>query len=110
MSKKVSGKTHTKAQLDDWANQHNPNNKAYKSNADNHSNQKNNNQKSHQQIHNSMRRNRDKLVPYWAPDYPEIDDGTSGNGDGEKFLYYLYYSSCCCSCYFGCNYNSLLCL
>ena len=43
-------------------------------------------------------------------DYPEIDDGTSGNGDGEKFLYYLYYSRCCCSCYFGCNYNSLLCL
>ena len=26
----VSGKTHTKQQLDDYANQHNPNNKAYK--------------------------------------------------------------------------------
>lgn len=32
MAKKqgVSGKTHTKQQLDDYANQHNPNNKAYK--------------------------------------------------------------------------------
>lgn len=31
MAKKngVSGKTHTKQQLDDYANQHNPNNKAY---------------------------------------------------------------------------------
>ena len=27
---KVSGKTHTKQQLDDYANQHNPNNKAFK--------------------------------------------------------------------------------
>lgn len=32
MAKKVSGKTHTKQQLDDYANQHNPNNKAYKAN------------------------------------------------------------------------------
>ena len=32
MAKKsgVSGKTHTKQQLDNYANQHNPNNKAYK--------------------------------------------------------------------------------
>ena len=30
--KGVSGKTHTKQQLDDYANQHNPNNKAYKAN------------------------------------------------------------------------------
>lgn len=32
MAKKkcVSSKTHTKKQLDDYANQHNPNNKAYK--------------------------------------------------------------------------------
>lgn len=29
-SKRVSGKTHTKQQLDDYANQNNPNNKAYK--------------------------------------------------------------------------------
>lgn len=28
--KGVSSKTHTKKQLDDYANQHNPNNKAYK--------------------------------------------------------------------------------
>lgn len=27
---KVSSKTHTQQQLDDYANQHNPNNKAYK--------------------------------------------------------------------------------
>lgn len=30
--KGVSSKTHTQKQLDDYANQHNPNNKAYKAN------------------------------------------------------------------------------
>ena len=72
---KVSGKTHTKEQLDDWANQHNPNNKAYKANADNHANQKNpNHKKTHQAIHNAQRRYRDYEFPYWAPDYPDYDD------------------------------------
>ena len=37
----VSGYTHTKEQLDDYANQHNPNNSAYQSDWDNHSNQLN---------------------------------------------------------------------
>ncbi|MBR4395649.1 MAG: hypothetical protein IKT01_04600 [Eubacteriaceae bacterium] len=73
-NKKVSGKTHTKEQLDNWANQHNPNNKAYRDNADNRSNQMNPNHKTHQQIHNSSRRYNDYLVPDWAPDYPEYDD------------------------------------
>lgn len=43
MAKKkgVSGKTHTKKQLDDYANQNNPNNKAYKANKENRSVQKN---------------------------------------------------------------------
>lgn len=35
--KGVSGKTHTKAQLDDYANQHNPNNKAYQADKENRS-------------------------------------------------------------------------
>ena len=36
MAKKgVSGKTHTQQQLNDYANQHNPNNKAYKANIEN---------------------------------------------------------------------------
>lgn len=74
MSKKVSGKTHTKEQLDNWANQHNPNNKAYRYSADNRSNQMNSNHKTHQRIHNSRRRNKDYLLPDWAPDYPEWDD------------------------------------
>ena len=30
--KSVSGKTHSRQQLNDYANQHNPNNKAYKAN------------------------------------------------------------------------------
>ncbi len=34
-SKGVSSKTHTKEQLDDYANQHNPNSKAYKANQSN---------------------------------------------------------------------------
>ncbi len=33
--KSVSGKTHTQQQLNNYANQHNPNNKAYKANAAN---------------------------------------------------------------------------
>ena len=41
MSKKhgVSGYTYTQRQLDDYANQHNPNNHAYWDNLDNHANQ-----------------------------------------------------------------------
>lgn len=35
MSKRVSSKTHTKAQLDHNANVHNPNNKAYRANMEN---------------------------------------------------------------------------
>lgn len=35
----VSGYTHTQQQLDDYANQHNPNNHAYWDNLDNHANQ-----------------------------------------------------------------------
>ena len=38
-NKGVSGKTHTKQQLDDYANQHNPNNSANKANNNNHANQ-----------------------------------------------------------------------
>ena len=37
----VSSKTHTKQQLNNYANQRNPNNTAYKANLDNHSNQLN---------------------------------------------------------------------
>ena len=74
MSKKMSGKTHSKEQLDNWANQNNPNNKAYKSAANNRSNQSNPNRKTHQQIHNAQRRYRDRMLPDWAPDYPEYDD------------------------------------
>ena len=67
---KVSGKTHTKEQLDNWANRNNPNNKAYKSN----SSQLNPNRESHQAIHNSRRRSKSYIWPEWAPDYPEYDD------------------------------------
>ena len=73
-TKKVSGKTHSKKELDNWANQHNPNNKAYRANANNHSAQLNPNRKTHQQIHNSNRRNKDYIWPDWAPDYPDYDD------------------------------------
>jgi hypothetical protein len=75
MGKKVSGKTHSKEQLDNWANQNNPNNKAYKANRDNHSNQLNPKHKTYQQIHNSNRRNKHyQPWPDWAPDYIEYDD------------------------------------
>ena len=38
---KVSGNTHTQKQLNNYANQHNPNNSAYRANSNNHSNQLN---------------------------------------------------------------------
>ena len=38
-SKGCSGKTHTKSELDHYANQNNPNNDAYRADANNHSNQ-----------------------------------------------------------------------
>lgn len=71
---KVSGKTHSKEQLDNWANQNNPNNKAYKANLDNRENQMNSNKKTHSQIHNAQRRHKDQIWPDWAPDYIEYDD------------------------------------
>ncbi|MDE6034533.1 MAG: hypothetical protein K2G36_01285 [Ruminococcus sp.] len=37
--KGVSGNTHTQSQLNNYANQHNPNNNAYQSDRSNHSNQ-----------------------------------------------------------------------
>ena len=75
MGKKVSGKTHTKAQLDNWANQNNPNNKACRANANNHSNQLNPKCKTHQQLHNSTRQNnKHQMWANWAPDYIEYDD------------------------------------
>lgn len=45
--KKVSGKTYTQEQLNAWANQNNPNNKAYQANLDHHSNQLNPNHKTY---------------------------------------------------------------
>ena len=74
MAKKISGKKNTQAQLDAWANQNNPNNKAYRTNANNHANQLNPKRKTHQQRHNSDRRYRDYMLPEWAPDYIEYDD------------------------------------
>ena len=72
--KKVSGKTHTKEQLDNWANQNNPNNKAYQANLNNRCNQSNPNRRSHQANHNARRRSKADSWPEWAPDYPEWDD------------------------------------
>ncbi len=72
--KKVSGKTHTKEQLDNWANQNNPNNKAYRANANNRANQLNPKHNTHQQRHNATRRSKEYLIPDWAPNYPEYDD------------------------------------
>ncbi|MBM6694184.1 hypothetical protein H9X87_05340 [Pseudoflavonifractor capillosus] len=72
--KKVSGKTHTQEQLNAWANQNNPNNKAYQANLDHHSNQLNPNHKTHQQRHNAQRKYQESGYVEWAPDYPEWDD------------------------------------
>ena len=55
-SKKVSGKTHSKEQLDNRANQLNPKGK------------------SHSQVHNAQRRRKGQIWSDWAPDYIEYDD------------------------------------
>lgn len=68
--KKISGKTHTQQQLNDWANQNNPNNKAYRANLNNHSNQLNPNHKTHQQKHNAHRRYEKMGYVEWMPDFP----------------------------------------
>jgi len=44
----VSGKTHTQQQLNNYANQKNPNNSAFRANQNNHSNQCNPNNKNYQ--------------------------------------------------------------
>lgn len=73
MSKKISSKTHSQEQLNNWANQNNPNNKAYHASISNHSNQLNSKNKTHQQQHNKAKRHK-QLWPDWAPDYIEYDD------------------------------------
>lgn len=72
--KKVSGKTHTKEQLDNWANQNNPNNKAYKANADNQANQLNPNRKTHQQKHQASRKSGYYSLPLFESDFPDFYD------------------------------------
>ncbi len=52
MSKKVSSKTHTKHQLDHYANQHNSNNAAYWANINNHANQLNPNNSNYSKKNN----------------------------------------------------------
>ena len=71
--KRVSGKTHTQEQLNAWANQNNPNKKAYRAKSNNHSNQHNPN-RTHQQRHNAKKRCQKPEYVEWAPDYPEWDD------------------------------------
>ena len=71
---KISGKTHTKEQLDNWANQNNPNNKAYQANMYNRSKQLYPNNKAFQENQKPHSRNKPFIWPDWAPDYPEYDD------------------------------------
>ena len=52
----VSGKTHTQQQLNNYANQNNPNNSAYRANSNNHSNQCNQNNSAY----NGSRNQKDK--------------------------------------------------
>ena len=50
---RVSGSTHSKEQLNHYADQHNPNNNAYQAKRDNHSNQCNPNNKEYNHSRNS---------------------------------------------------------
>lgn len=53
----VSGHTHTQAQLNNYANQNNPNNSAYQANRDNHANQCNPNNDAYKNSRDSGRNN-----------------------------------------------------
>lgn len=66
--KKISGKTHTPEELNAWANQNNPNNKADQAKADNRSCQLNPSRTHQQRRYNKLK------IAEWAPDYPEWDD------------------------------------
>lgn len=52
----VSGHTHTQAQLNDYANQNNPNNPAYKANRNNHANQCNHNSNAYKSNRNNCKK------------------------------------------------------
>ena len=52
MGKGVSGKTHTQQQRDNYANQKNSNNSAYRANQNNHANQLNSNNSAYQSSRN----------------------------------------------------------
>ena len=52
MGKGVSGKTHTQQQRDNYANQNNSNNSAYRANQNNHANQLNPNNSAYQSSRN----------------------------------------------------------
>lgn len=54
-NKSVSGKTHTKQQLDDYANQNNPNNKAYKARKTN-------------EVRQKKQKGKPYVNVYWVPD------------------------------------------
>ncbi len=54
-----------KEQLDNWANQNNPNNPAYRASSDNHSNQMNDEYRVHQAGHNARRRHKAYNMPVW---------------------------------------------
>lgn len=56
-SKGVSDKTHTQAQRDHYANQHNPNNAAHKADRDNHANQLNPNNHAYEQSRSESGKN-----------------------------------------------------
>ena len=72
-NKKVSGKTHSQSDLNNWANQHNPNNKAFIGGSKN-AGQTLGGERTHKQRHNAQRRGRSQPWPDWAPDYIEYDD------------------------------------
>lgn len=55
----VSGHTHTQSQLNNYANQHNPNNSAYRADHNNHSNQCNPNNDEYRNSRNNTS-NKDK--------------------------------------------------
>ena len=53
----VSGNTHSKEELDYYANQHNPNNSAYQADRDNHADQCNPNNREYDHSRNGGERN-----------------------------------------------------
>lgn len=69
----VSSYTHTQQQLDDYANQHNPNNHGWQDNWDNHANQLNPNNEEYKGNQEKDNKNQNKKIVYVSINFQHLN-------------------------------------